>query len=288
MTRMQPTAAAVDDVVKARINAAMAGAAAPLSVSSAPNSAPYPAIAGPLPALPQYPPLGCYGSRLERVQAVSRFAPRRAGWNAARSSSFACGGEPVLQFDSIAAAMAQPAEPERASCVMDAQDENERYRHLMAWLRTHRQTAALRELAQLRRVLALAPADESGQSWQAHLMCPASPAPALRAPGAEGRSWPLRAQGAWVFTEPAKRWQHWRMRQHLRADGVWLLEPSRDGQGAPAWSAWYLDGGPQKGLPAPVNAIPLRLTEPQRLRRLLGTQWTVLVLRAPEPLDSRR
>jgi hypothetical protein len=29
--------------------------------------------------------------------------------------------------------------------------------------------------------------------------------------------------------------------------------------------------------------IPLRLAEPRRLRRLLGAQWTLLVLRAPTP-----
>jgi len=287
-----------DDVVKARINAAIAGVATPLSVTSAPSSVPRQTIIGAqswvvatqpryerLPALPRYPPLGRYGDRLERVQAVSRFTPPRSDWSHVQADNFEYGCEQALQFNGIAEAVAQPVEPEIGPFVMDAQDQGDIYRRLVSWLRAHRQAPALRELAQLRRVLVLVPMDRLGQSWQAHLMCPAAPpvhAMTMRVPGAQGRSWPLHAEGAWALTEPAAGWQSWRMRQHLRADGAWQLEQSSEGPHAPAWC---LDGGPQL-LPVPVNGIPLHLTEPQRLRRLLGTQWSVLVLRAPEPLSS--
>jgi hypothetical protein len=285
-----------DDVVKARISAAIAGAAVPLSVTSAPNAVPYPTLAeaGPqaastqpghekFPELPQYPPLGRSGSRLERVEPVSRFTRPRVDWHDAQISAFDHGAEQAVQFNNIADAAAQSAEPEHELLVIDTRDEGDIYRRLISWLRTHKQATALRELAQLRRVLVLVPADKLGQSWQAHLMCPAAPpahAMITRPPGAEGRSWPLHAEGAWALTKPAGGWQHWRMRQHLRADGAWQLEQSSEDSNTPAWC---LDGGPQL-LPVPVNGIPLHLTEPQRLRRLLGTQWTVLVLRAPQPL----
>jgi len=279
--------------------AAVAGAAVPFSVTSAPCSAPHPAatagfiLAKPeLPALPQYPPMGRYGSRLERVEAVSRFPPPRTAWSVwgdwgddeTGGTDSGYGGEQAFQPESIAATVAQP-DHDRA--VLGAKGDGNIYRQLTLWLRAHRQDAAMRELAQLRRVLVLVPADRLGQSWQAHLMCPAPPThaiAAMRVPGAEGRSWPLRAEGAWAFTEPARRWQRWRMRQHLRADGAWQLEQSSEGQHTPAWC---IDGAPQL-LPTPAHSgIPLHLTEPQRLRRLLGTQWTVLVLRAPEPLPRR-
>jgi len=285
---------ATDDRVRAHIAAAVAGVAMPLSLTSAPCAASYQAVAAKESktprhrepsAPPPYPPLGRYGNRLERVEAVGRFAHPHGAWSHIDPSAFDGDDERALPFESSANAAASPAEPSHDFAALAARDDGDIYSQLTWWLRTHKQSAALRELAQLRRVLVLAPADKSGMSWQGHLMCPAPAARghgmAVHVPGAEGRSWPLRTQGAWMLTEPAGRWQRWRMRQHLGADGVWQLNQHADGPHAPAWC---IDGAPQL-LPAPVcDDIPLQLTEPQRLRRLLGTQWTVLVLRAPEPL----
>lgn len=282
--------------------AAVAGIAAPLSVTSAPCSAPYPTSVGAghetsstppphseLPVLPQYPPVGRYGNRLEPVQAVSRFAGAYGISNVIETMSFEYGDEQTPEPDSLTdatAQMAQPAEPDADLAVMDrdARDEGNIYGQLVSWLRTHRQDTALRELAQLRRVLVLIPTDQLGQSWQAHLMCPTSAANAgaLCAAGAKGRSWPLRAKGVFGLKELAGRWQHWRMHQQLRADGVWQLDQSSEGPPAPAWCG----GSAPQLLHSVDNGIPLHLTEPQRLRRLLGTQWTLLMLLAPEPLPS--
>jgi hypothetical protein len=285
-----------DGVVRARIMAAVAGIAAPLSVTSAPCSAPYQTTveAEPetssthphhreLPALPHYPPLGRYGDRLERVEAVSRFVGACGGCNDIETTNFEYGEAPAPEPDSLLDATEQPAEPDPDLAVIDidARDDGDIYHPLVSWLRTHKQDTALHELTQLRRVLVLIPTDKLGQSWQAYLMCPASAAnaTAMCAPGTQGRSWPLRAQGTFACTELAERWQHWRMHQHLCAEGVWQLDQSSEGPRAPAWCG---DSAPQ--LQPPVsNAIPLHLTEPQRLRRLLGTQWTVLMLLAPEP-----
>lgn len=288
---------AVDGMVKARIIAAVAGIAAPLSVTSAPCSAPCQAIVGAEPETsstephrrelsvpPQYFPLGRYGNRLERVEAVSRFAGSCGGWNVIETKNFEYGDERPPEPDSFLNATAQPVEPDRDLAVIvdtDARNECDIYGQLVSWLRTHRQDTALRELTQLRRVLVLIPTDKLGQSWQAYLMCPASATNvvAMYPPGAKGRSWPLHAQGTFVFAELAARWPQWRMHQHLRADGVWQLEQSSEGPRAPACG----DSTPQL-LPSVCNGIPLHLTEPRRLRRLLGTQWTLLMLLAPEPL----
>jgi hypothetical protein len=292
---------AADGVVKARIIAAVAGMATPLSVTSAPCAALRQTIAetGPeaSPAqphheqpsvLPHYPPLGRYGDRLERVEAVSRFAGAGGGWSGIETRCFDYGDEPAPEPDDLMEATALPAEPDRDLGVVDADARNEggSYRQQLAWLRTHRQEAALRELTQRRRVLLLIPPDEPRQSWQGRLMCPASAAnaAALCAPGAQGQSWPLRVKGAFASTELAGRWQHWRMHQHMRADGAWQLEQASEGPPAPVWCG---DSAPQL-LSAAGNGIPLHLTEPRRLRRLLGTQWTLLMLLAPQPLPPGR
>jgi hypothetical protein len=284
---------AADSLVQARIIAASAGMAEPLSVTSAPcqtlveaepeTSSTEPHYDEELPALPQYPPLGRYGNRIERVEAVSLFAGSCGRWDAIETRNFEYGDEQVPETNSIMDATAQSAEPDDDLAVIDidARDEGDIYRQLVSWLYTHRQDTALRELTQLRRVLALIPDDKLGQSWQAYLMCPASAnATAVCAPGVQGRSWFLRAKGTLVFTEFTGHWQHWRMRQHLCADGAWQLDQSSEGPRAPAWCG---DSAPQL-LPSGGNGIPLQLTEPQRLRRLLGTQWTLLMLLAPEPL----
>jgi hypothetical protein len=234
--------------------------------------------------LPQYPPMGRrYGNRLERVEAVSRFAGAYGGWRDLETRDFEYGNEQAPEPDSSIAATTQPTEPERDLAVMgmDTRDEGVIYRQLVAWLRTRRQATALRELTQLRRVLVLMPADKSGQSWQAYLMCPTSAAHATAGytPGIKGRSWPLHVKGTLACTELAGRWQYWRMHQHLGADGAWQLEQSSEGPCAPAWCG---EGTPQL-LPANGD-IPLQLTEPRRLRRLLETQWTLLLLLALEPL----
>jgi len=293
-----------DGAVRARIIAAGAGIAAPLSVTSEPCSASCSAIAGTepetstqpqqpqpreLPVLPHYPHLGRhYGQRLERVEAVSRFVGSSyGGWSDVEDFEYGDEQE-APKPDSISDTTAQPAEPDRddlAVINIDVRDESDIYRQLVPWLRTHGQDIALRELTQLRRVLVLIPADESGQSWQAYLMCPASAAnaTAICAPGTKGRAWSLCAKGTFAVTELAGRWQHWRMHQYLREDGVWELDQASEGPRAPVWCS---DSAPQLLPPVCCEGIPLHLTEPRRLRLLLGTQWTLLMLLALEPLPS--
>ena len=228
------------------------------------------------------PPMGRSGSRLERVEAVERFMQRR------RDDALPEDEED----DEIFAADDRPEPPVEAAAVPDeAALAADTYVRWAAWLRASGQQTALRELAQQRRVLVLAPCDAAGDHWGAHLLCPDAPgAVPTRAPGMSGQAWGLRADGRWP-TEPTQApappgdWRRWRMRQHLRPDGVWQLDASDTDRRLPAWCV----DGPQPELPAPTRGdLPLQLTEPRRLRRLLGAQWTLMVLRAPAPPRAAR
>lgn len=294
-----------DGVARARVIAAAAGMVASLSATSTaaaetaragaagqgdPADQP-PQVPGQAPNGPRRagaasprrpPPPGRTGGRLERVEAVSRFMQRRGEYDEEPEEDE---DEALAEDDFGAAASPMPDD--------GPSDEAERaanlYRQLASWLRVGGQDSAVRELTQQRRVLLMVPRDEAGHAWDAHLMCPAqTEGGAAHAPGTLGLAWPLRADGAWAPQAVGAGahgapggWQRWRMRQQLRADGVWQLDQSDVDSRAPAWCV----DGPAELLPVPDDdAIPLRLTEPRRLRRLLGAQWTLLVLRAPVPL----
>lgn len=156
------------------------------------------------------------------------------------------------------------------------------YRALRVWLEANAQQALLRELEAGRCVLVLAPPDVSHMRLWGHVLRPDAVL-AGRAAGAAGQAWPQVAR--WTATMPADtQWRVWRLRQDVDAAGQWRLRASRPDRHTPQLVVHSAaDEAEATGPGAPER---IGLQEPRRLRRLLGTQWTLMALRVPVPLDG--
>ncbi|MBV7462856.1 MULTISPECIES: hypothetical protein [unclassified Acidovorax] len=156
------------------------------------------------------------------------------------------------------------------------------YRALRVWLEANAQQALLRELEAGRCVLVLAPPDVSHMRLWGHVLRP----DAVRAgwaAGTAGQAWPLVAR--WTATMPADtQWRVWRLRQDVDAAGRWRLGASRPDRHTPQLVVHSAADEPAAAGPGAPERIVLQ--EPRRLRRLLGTQWTLMALRLPVPLDG--
>jgi hypothetical protein len=140
----------------------------------------------------------------------------------------------------------------------------------------------LRELEAGRCVLVLAPPDVSHMRLWGHVLRPDAVRPG-RAAGAAGQAWPLVAR--WTATMPADtQWRVWRLRQDVDAAGRWRLGASRPDRHTPQLVVHSAAEEPAAAGPGAPERIVLQ--EPRRLRRLLGTQWTLMALRVPVPLDG--
>ena len=156
------------------------------------------------------------------------------------------------------------------------------YRALRVWLEANAQQALLRELEAGRCVLVLAPPDVSHMRLWGHVLRPDAVRPG-RAAGAAGQAWPLVAR--WTATMPADtQWRVWRLRQDVDAAGRWRLGASRPDRHTPQLVVHSAADEPAAAGPGAPERIVLQ--EPRRLRRLLGTQWTLMALRVPVPLDG--
>lgn len=156
------------------------------------------------------------------------------------------------------------------------------YRALRVWLEANAQQALLRELEAGRCVLVLAPPDVSHMRLWGHVLRPDA-VRAGRAAGAAGQAWPLVAR--WTATMPADtQWRVWRLRQDVDAAGRWRLGASRPDRHTPQLVVHSAADEPAAAGPGAPERIVLQ--EPRRLRRLLGTQWTLMALRVPVPLDG--
>ena len=155
------------------------------------------------------------------------------------------------------------------------------YRALWVWLQANAQQALLRELEAGRCVLVLAPPDVSHMRLWGHVLRPDG-ARAGVAAGSVGLAWPLMAR--WSATMPADtQWRVWRLRQELDAGGRWGLGASRPDRHTPLL---VVNGAAESTAGGPGAAERIALQEPRRLRRLLGSQWTLVALRVPVPLDG--
>ena len=155
------------------------------------------------------------------------------------------------------------------------------YRALWVWLQANAQQVLLRELEAGRCVLVLAPPDVSHMRLWGHVLRPDG-ARAGVAAGSVGLAWPLMAR--WSATMPADtQWRVWRLRQELDAGGRWGLGASRPDRHTPLL---VVNGAAESTAGGPGAAERIALQEPRRLRRLLGSQWTLVALRVPVPLDG--
>lgn len=156
------------------------------------------------------------------------------------------------------------------------------YRALRVWLEANAQQALLRELEAGRCVLVLAPPDVSHMRLWGHVLRPDAVRPG-QAAGVAGQAWPLVAR--WTATMPADtQWRVWRLRQDVDAAGGWRLGASRPDRHTPQLVVHSAADEPAAAGPGAPERIVLQ--EPRRLRRLLGTQWTLMALRVPVPLDG--
>ena len=80
------------------------------------------------------------------------------------------------------------------------------------------------------------------------------------------------------------QWRVWRLRQDVDAAGRWRLGASRPDRHTPQLVVHSAADEPAAAGPGAPERIVLQ--EPRRLRRLLGTQWTLMALRVPVPLDG--
>ena len=151
------------------------------------------------------------------------------------------------------------------------------------WLQANDQAALLRELALGRRVLVLAPPDKTHLRLIGHMLWPdAADTPnTVHAAGARGRAWPLATR--WSAMLPADLdWRQWRLRQWVDGEGQWHVAASQPDRNTPRV---VLAGDEQANTPVTVGEY-ITVVEPRRLRRLMGRQWTMMVLRVPVPLDG--
>ncbi|PIF92044.1 hypothetical protein CLU86_2984 [Acidovorax sp. 62] len=155
------------------------------------------------------------------------------------------------------------------------------YRALWVWLQANAQQVLLRELEAGRCVLVLAPPDVSHMRLWGHVLRPDGAGAGLTA-GSAGLAWPLMAR--WSATMPADtQWRVWRLRQELDAAGRWGLGASRPDRHTPLL---VVNGAAESAAGGPGASERIALQEPRRLRRLLGSQWTLVALRVPLPLDG--
>lgn len=156
------------------------------------------------------------------------------------------------------------------------------YRALWVWLQANAQHVLLRELEAGRCVLVLAPPDVSHMRLWGHVLRPDGAGAGVAA-GSAGLAWPLMAR--WSATMPADtQWRVWRLRQELDAAGRWGLGASRPDRHTPLLVVNGAAAESAAGGPGASERIALQ--EPRRLRRLLGSQWTLVALRVPVPLDG--
>ena len=175
-------------------------------------------------------------------------------------------------------------QPEADAAAREAAAEH--YRALHLWLKANDQQALLRELALGRRVMVLAPPDQTHQRLIGHVLWPDAadtPKAGTVAPtaGTRGRAWPLAAR--WSAMLPADvGWRQWRLRQWVDAAGTWQVAASQPDRHTPRL---VLAGAEPAGA-APAVGEYITVAEPRRLRRLMGQQWTMMALRVPVPLDG--
>ena len=210
----------------------------------------------------------------DRVERVERDTPRHAApelededfWDAWNDADDGAEGEP---------GEAQGAED------VSREAAAQHYRALWVWLQANAQQVLLRELEAGRCVLVLAPPDVSHMRLWGHVLRPDG-ARAGVAAGSVGLAWPLMAR--WSATMPADtQWRVWRLRQELDAGGRWGLGASRPDRHTPLL---VVNGAAESTAGGPGAAERIALQEPRRLRRLLGSQWTLVALRVPVPLDG--
>lgn len=207
---------------------------------------------------------------LDRVEKVDRFTPRTQ--------------TPEMEDEELWDVLEEEAR-EQAAKAADEDPANEviaaaklHYRAMLLWLQANEQTALLRELAQARRVLVLAPPDTTHQRLVGHMLWP-DPAQDGQDAGAKGRAWPLAAR--WSATLPADTtWRQWRLRQWVDTSGRWQVAASKPDRHTPRL---HLAQAPKAG----DVGEAITMLEPRQLRRLMGRQWTLLALRVPLPLDGR-
>ena len=172
---------------------------------------------------------------------------------------------------------------EAASAETAAEAAAQHYRAVHVWLQANDQAALLRELALGRRVLVLAPPDKTHLRLIGHMLWPdAADTPnTVHAAGARGRAWPLATR--WSAMLPADLdWRQWRLRQWVDGEGQWHVAASQPDRNTPRV---VLAGDEQANTPVTVGEY-ITVVEPRRLRRLMGRQWTMMVLRVPVPLDG--
>ena len=242
-------------------------------------------------ALAMAPKLRKRGS-YDRVEAVDRDTPRREApemededfwdfWDG-RGDEGDWDGTAQGLTDETAEAEAE-ADLQRQAA---AQAAAQHYRLMRAWLVANEQHALLRELAAGRRVLVWAPPDKTRLRLLGHLLRPDAPAVGQAGavptePGTTGRAWAVAAR--WSATLPADtQWRVWRLRQGMDTQGVWHIGASQPDRHTPR----LLTAGDAGTAEAAPVGEAIAVHEPRRLRRLMGTQWTLTVLRVPVPLND--
>ncbi len=213
----------------------------------------------------------------DRVEKVDKFTPRAQ--------------QPEMEDEDFWDALgdedqdhsADAAPDEAASAETAAEAAAQHYRAVHVWLQANDQAALLRELALGRRVLVLAPPDKTHLRLIGHMLWPdAADTPnTVHAAGARGRAWPLATR--WSAMLPADLdWRQWRLRQWVDGEGQWHVAASQPDRNTPRV---VLAGDEQANTPVTVGEY-ITVVEPRRLRRLMGRQWTMMVLRVPVPLDG--
>ena len=224
-------------------------------------------------ALAMAPKLRKRGSH-DRVEKVDRFTPRAQTPEMEDEDFWDAAGDE----DEAWAADSPPDEAEAGESAAEAAVQH--YRALHVWLQANEQQALLRELALGRRVLVLAPPDRTHLRLIGHVLWP-DPAGPVHAAGARGRAWPLAAR--WAATLPADAsWRQWRLRQWVDAEGGWHVAASQPDRHTPR----LLLADDARAATPPAVGEYITVAEPRRLRRLMGQQWTMKVLRVPVPLDG--
>ncbi|MFD1711536.1 hypothetical protein ACFSF0_13020 [Ottowia flava] len=215
----------------------------------------------------------------DRVEKVDKFTPRSQQPEMEDEDFWdALGDEEDGQHHA-----ADAAPDEDGAALTAAEAAAQHYRALHVWLQANDQAALLRELALGRRVLVLAPPDKTHLRLIGHMLWPeaADDPGKVHAAGARGRAWPLAAR--WSATLPADLdWRHWRLRQWVDGEGRWQVAASQPDRHTPRL---VLAGDAHDDTPVAVGEY-ITVVEPRRLRRLMGRQWTMMVLRVPVPLDG--
>lgn len=151
------------------------------------------------------------------------------------------------------------------------------YAHLAATLAQAGQHAALRELELGRRVLLLMPAP--GESLQARVHLLGVDRTSVGQVQSFGARW---SPGPWAQAASGpSTWSHWRLHQEA-GRGLWPVlqtAPSARGQGA---RACVLRLGAQPATLQDARIACLDIADATRFMRMLGPQWSLMVVLAPE------